>query len=84
MFAYDSDVQFTAANAAMYCGAHTRLLELMREYAAHEPWKFVTEDVRVRNALRGYAQGEKTFEQAKAALESGIAWGVPMDWPMSG
>ena len=84
LFQYDSDVQFTAANAAMFCGAHKRLIELMREYAEHEPWKFVTEDARVRNALMGYAQGKKSFDQAKSALGSVIAWGMPMEWPVSG
>ena len=68
----------------MYCGAHKRLIELMREYADHEPWKFVAKNAQAQNALKGYAQGTKTFEQAKTALSNVFPWGVPLAWPVSG
>ena len=84
MLRYNSNVTFSPWNICLYTGAHKRLFQMMREYAQHEPWLFVSDSEDVQEALKGYAEKKIKFPEAKEIFCLEFDWGTPKVWPTSG
>lgn len=87
--AYSGSVQWNPWNAALWLGATSRYLDLLREYRQYEPWRFIdvgskSATAALRESLRAFAEGRHARNKVEALLRSHFPGGKLLVVPTSG